>query len=156
MLKRLICIVLMCACLNTQAANSTVIAIIVNQNNPIKNMDEGELSLIYLSKKLYFSNGRRIAAINLPAHSPLRKDFSSFLFGNLPESQSAYWNEAYYHGIKPPHVVGSQESALKFIEITPNGIAYIDACLLTENVKAIAYIDKNKHALVLETEIDCN
>jgi hypothetical protein len=60
--------------------------------------------------------------------------------GGAPETQAEYWNEAYYHGITPPHVVGSEDAAIKFVEITPSAIAYINACKLTDGVKAIAWL----------------
>jgi hypothetical protein len=122
------------------AAEGEAVAIIVSKTSKTQKIDKGELSLIFLRKKLYSSEGKRIIPINLPPNHTVRKQFSSIILGGLPETQAEYWNEAYYLGITPPHVIGSEDAAIKFVEVTPNAIAYINACKLTDAVKAIAWI----------------
>jgi hypothetical protein len=137
------------------AAENQIIAIIINKTNKMRTPDEGDLSLIFMRKKLYFADGERIQPINLPANHPIRKQFSLFIFGDLLEAQADYWNEAYYHGIFPPHVVGSEDAAIRFVEVTPNAIAYINACKLTDTVKVVAWVDVDKGVLAHAPALNC-
>lgn len=130
----------LCIYANITHAESDVIAVITPKASKIQKLDKGELSLIYLRKKLYIGEGSRIIPINLTSSHVVRKQFTSIVLGGSPEAQSEYWNEAYYHGITPPHVVASEDAAIKFVEITPGAIAYINACKLTDMVKPVAWI----------------
>jgi hypothetical protein len=140
---------------SANTAENDVIAIIVPKTSKIQKLDAGELSLIFLRKKLYSGEGKRIIPINLPSGHSIRKKFSNTILGGLPETQAEYWNEAYYHGITPPHVVGSEDAAIKFVEVTPNAIAYIDACKLTEDVKTIAWISSEGSLLQQPPNLNC-
>ncbi|MDZ4099516.1 MAG: hypothetical protein U1E13_12595, partial [Methylophilaceae bacterium] len=108
-------------------SESGVIAVIVPTDFGIRNLASTELSLIFLRKKLYWSNGKRMRPANLPTQHILRKQFSQRLLGSLPEAQSEYWNELYFHGTSPPHVVSSQEAMLRYVAETTGAIGYIDA-----------------------------
>ena len=123
-----------------QAADSGVIAIIAPADFSGKNPGRTELGLVFLRKKLYWPNGKRIRPANLPSQHELRKQFSQQILGSLPETQTEYWNELYFHGTTPPHVVNSQEAMLRFVADTAGSIGYIDACLLDERVKALAWL----------------
>jgi len=122
-------------------SESGVIAVIVPTDFGIRNLGSAELSLIFLRKKLYWSNGKRMRPANLPTQNILRKQFSQRLLGSLPEAQSEYWNELYFHGTSPPHVVSSQEAMLRYVAETNGAIGYIDACLVDERVKVVAWLD---------------
>ncbi len=137
------------------SAESYAIAIIVPKTSKFQKINLGEISLIYLRKKLYSNEGKRIIPVNLPSNHSIRKQFSSLILGGSPETQAEYWNEAYYHGLSPPHVVGSEEAAIKFVEITPNAIAYINACKLTDEVKAIAWLTADGNFLLQAPNLNC-
>lgn len=141
--------------ISVNSADSETIAIIVSKTSKLQKLDAGELSLIYLRKKLYSSEGKRIIPINLPAGHGVRKQFSSLILGGAPETQAEYWNEAYYHGITPPHVVGSEDAAIKFVEMTPSAIAYINACKLTDAVKAIAWVASDGSMFQQSPNLNC-
>jgi len=146
---------LVIASISADGAENDVIAIIVPKTSKFQKLDMGELSLIFLRKKLYSSEGKRIIPINLPSGHSVRKKFSNIILGGLPETQAEYWNEAYYHGITPPHVIGSEDAAIKFVEVTPNAIAYIDACKLTDAVKPIAWITPDGSLLQQPPNLNC-
>lgn len=136
-------IMLLATTSHARESESDVIAIIVPSNFVIRYLGATELSLIFLRKKLYWPNGKRMRPANLPTQHPLRKQFSQRLLGSLPEAQSEYWNELYFHGTSPPHVVNSQEAMLRYVAETNGGIGYIDACLVDGRVKAVAWIDND-------------
>lgn len=145
-----------CIYSNITHAENDVIAVITPKASKIQKLDKGELSLIYLRKKLYTSEGNRIIPINLTSSHIVRKQFNSIVLGGLPEAQSDYWNEAYYHGITPPHVVASEDAAIKFVEITPGAIAYINACKLTDSVKSVAWISASGAFLQAPPTLQCS
>lgn len=138
-----------------KSAENETIAIIVSKTSKLQKLDAGELTLIYLRKKLYSSEGKRIIPINLPSNHVVRKQFSSVILGGLPEAQAEYWNEAYYHGITPPHVVGSEDAAIKFVEITPSAIAYVNACKLNDAVKVIVWLATDGSILQQQPNLNC-
>jgi hypothetical protein len=129
--------------LPVEAAEPTVLAVIVPQAYTGGTLSTAELSLIFLRKKLYWKDGRRIQPVNLAPENPLRRKFSHAVLGSLPESQTEYWNIQYYHGISPPHVVSSQEAMLRFVAETPGAVGYIDVCMVDMRVKAIAWIGED-------------
>lgn len=124
-----------------QAAEPPVLAVIVPPELAVKRLGATELSLIFLRKKLYWPNGKRMRPANLPILHDLRQRFSLRVLGSLPEAQAEYWNEQYFHGISPPHVVDSQEAMLRYVADTAGAIGYVDACAVDARVSAVAWID---------------
>ena len=129
------------------AADASVIAVIVPKAEAPKSLNAVELSLIFLKKKLYWADGKRMQPVNLSTGNPIRQQFSQRIMGNMPETQADYWNNAYFHGISPPHVVNSQEAVLRFVAETSGAIGYIDNCKVDSRVKAVAWIDAGGNVL---------
>lgn len=126
-----------------RAAERDVLAVIVPPDFSGKSLSVAELNLIFLRKKLYWPNGKRMRPANLPTQHALRKKFSLRVLGNLPEAQTEYWSERYFHGTLPPHVVNSQEAMLRYVSDTAGAIGYVDTCAVDARVKAVAWIDEN-------------
>ena len=145
-------------CLQTPslAAEKTVIAVIVGNDNPNKNISMGELKLIYWRKKTYWANGQRIHPINLPPDNALRLHFSTSTLGSAPSAQNDYWNGLYFNGVSPPHVVYSEEAAIRYVQESTGSIAYIDACKLDSRVKSVLFIQPNGEASAEATTLKCN
>ncbi|ACT51860.1 MULTISPECIES: hypothetical protein [Methylovorus] len=122
------------------AGPADTLAVVVPKTQSGKIGSLVDLSLIYWRKKLYWSEGVRMQPVNLPTDSPQRRQFSQRVLGSLPETQAEYWNEVYYHGTTPPHVVSSQEAVLRYVADTPGGIGYVDACKVDSRVKAVAWL----------------
>lgn len=139
----------------TLEVNAEVLAVIVPHNQSIHQLDVNELSLMFWRKKLYWADGKRIQTLNYSATNPLRLQFSLSVLKSPPETQTDYWNELYFHGISPPHVVSSQEAMLRFVADTPGAIGYIDACKLDERVKPLAWINADHNILTTAPELNC-
>ncbi|ACT46952.1 hypothetical protein [Methylotenera mobilis] len=146
----------LCLTMASYAADKTVIAVIVANDNPIKSIAVGELKLIYWRKKTYWSHGQRIHPINLPPDNPVRLHFSTSILGSLPNTQSDYWNGLYFHGVSPPHVLYSDEAAIRYVQETAGSIAYVDACKLDTRVKAVLWILPNGETSTDAAAIKCN
>lgn len=146
---------LMLFALNVQAADQ-VLAVIVAQDFANKEPSAKELNLIYRKKILSWNDGGRIHPVNLPSDHPLRKVFSMAVLKSLPESQTQYWNDLYYHGISPPHVFASSEAATRFVIETKGSIAYVSACALDERVRPVLWIDALGNVSSTKPEFSCN
>jgi len=123
------------------ARASEPLAIIAALGTARRPLTLDEVQLIYLKKKLYWEDGSRIAPINLPASNPTRREFSLTVLERPLESLESYWNDMYFHGVTPPFVVGSNEAAIRFIEQTPNGIAYLPLCSVDRRVAILLIVD---------------
>jgi ABC-type phosphate transport system substrate-binding protein len=98
------------------------------------------ISLIFKRKQKYWENGTRIQPVNLPASSPLRRTFSQYLLGQLPEAMEDYWREMYFHGVLPPHVLESEEAVILFVSSTPGAIGYVSTCLPEHGVNVVLLV----------------
>jgi hypothetical protein len=139
-----------------EQAAAEVIAVIVPRSHNVRPTEANELSLVFWRKKLYWADGKRIQTLNYPANHPLRRQFSISVLKSTPENQTDYWNGLYFHGISPPHVVGSQEAMLRFVAETPGAIGYIDVCKLDDRVKPLVWISAEGNVLGSAPEYNCS
>ena len=58
-----------------------------------------------------------------------------------PEALDAYWNQQYFLGVTPPHVLGSEAAVSRFVAATPGAIGYRSACPDDSAVVASFVID---------------
>lgn len=118
-----------------------VIAVIVPANSRLRDIDVESLALIYRRKKLLWDSGRRVVPVNLPADHPLRQRFSRAVLGASPESLEDYWNQQYFQGLLPPHVLASDTAVLRFVGATSDAVGYLPLCDLDDSVRAVLLID---------------
>lgn len=137
------------------ASSSSVMAIIAHHDLPHRHLSKTEVNLIFWRKKLFWGNGERIQPVNLPANHPMRDQFSNLVMGVATDSQSDYWNELYYHGVKPPHVVQSPEGVLRYVSDTPGAIGYVNACLVDSRVKVLGWMDEAGNFQNQMPSLDC-
>lgn len=131
------------------------LAVVVAKGFDGKLSMEKDIALIYKRKMLFWENGGRIYPVNLSSDNQLRRDFSMGVLKSLPEAQTQYWNNLYYHGISPPHVLASQEAVLRFVSETTGAIGYVSACVVDNRVKVIFWIDKVGNILSVKPEFSC-
>lgn len=103
-------------------------------------LDGRALSLIFRRKQLYAGDGGRWQPVNLPADHGLRRRFSQAVLGASPEALEDYWNQQYFQGLLPPHVLGSEEAVLRFVTSTPYAIGYLPACHDAADVRTVLVI----------------
>lgn len=100
-----------------------------------------ELALVFQRKKLYADDGQRLTPVNLPADHALRERFSRAVLGLRPEALEEYWNQQYFQGVLPPHVVGSEQAMLLFVAATAHAIGYAGACYAEPGLRTVLLID---------------
>lgn len=152
----LILFISLLSCLHTSAAEPQWLAVVVSKDIAIKNFNQRELMLVFKKKLTLWESGQRIQAVNLPPEHPARKQFSLAVLKSLPEAQSSYWNDMYYHGVSPPHVLSSPEAVMKFVAETKGAIGYIPACMVDDKVQAIIWIDENLSVFNNKPDLFCH
>lgn len=105
-----------------------------------KLLKKEDLALIFKRKKLFWSDGSKVQAVNLPASNPYRNVFSQAVLATSPEELEKYWNDMYFHGISPPYVVSSEEAVLRFVAETPGAIGYVPFCNVNGRVAIVLVI----------------
>ena len=58
----------------------------------------------------------------------MRQRFSQRVLRISPEEMERYWNDMYFHGVSPPHVLASPEAVLRFVAQTAGAIGYVAYC----------------------------
>ena len=123
------------------AGAEDMLAIVVAPGSGHRIAARETLIAIYRRKMQYWSDGQRIEAVNLPADDPRRLRFSQLILGLMPQQLDAYWNEMYFHGVLPPHVLASVEAVIRFVSTTPAAIGYVPLCSADARIAVTAAID---------------
>lgn len=132
------------------AAADPVLAVIVHPAADTGTIDADALALIYKRRKLYWRDGARIQPVNLPADQPPRRSFSRAVLHQSPEAMDDYWNEQYFHGVLPPHVLASESAVLRFVGSTAHAIGYLGHCAVDASVRVLLMIDGDGRVLPAE------
>ncbi len=123
-----------------QTDEAAWIAVVVTPESADR-FDARELALVFRRKKLFADDGERLTPVNLPADHPLRRRFSRSVLGQSPEALESYWNQQYFQGVLPPHVVESEAAMLRFVQATPHAVGYLHACHGASQLHTILVID---------------
>lgn len=137
------------------AAAEPVIAVIVPAARAGSALDGDGIAQVYKRKRLLWPDGRRMQPVNLPADHPLRRRFNDALLQLSPEALEEYWNEQYFHGIRPPHVVASEAAVLRFVADTSNAIGYLPYCAMDQRVRPLLLISAEGRLLPPDTPVNC-
>ncbi len=111
--------------------------IIVARNVSENYLPKKKIANIFLREQLINHQGERWIPVNLEPDNPVRIAFSEYFFDKRPEEMDNFWNIKYFQGIRPPYVVKSQQSMLRFVASTPNAIGYVLPCYVDEHVKVV-------------------
>ncbi len=118
--------------------SAAMIAVIAHGDFAQDALDSAELAAIFRRTQIIDQRGQPLVPVNLPGHDALRVAFSRTLFNLEPAEMEAYWNERYFHGVTPPHVVASVEAMLRFVAATDGAVGYVPLCAVDERVKVVA------------------
>lgn len=124
-----------------RAQTPAVIAVIVPASARVQTLESEVLALIYRRKKLLWDGSRRAVPVNLPADHPLRQRFSRAVLGAAPEDLEDYWNQQYFQGLLPPHVLASEAAVLRFVGGTEGAVGYMPLCEVDRSVRVLLLID---------------
>jgi hypothetical protein len=146
----------LCLCLPNPAvaAPEEPIAVVVPPGLA-KGLKKDDLELVFKRKKLFWNDGTKAQPVNLPASHPLRRSFSLAVLGHMPEEMEKYWNDMYFHGVSPPHVLTSTEAVLRFVAETPGAVGYVPLCSADSRVSIALVISSNGRISDEIPAIDC-
>lgn len=113
------------------------IAVIIHRDAAQTTITQEKVKRIFLRKKLFWEDGKRVIPVNLPVDHALRQNFSRTILGKSPEDLNEYWNCQYFHGISPPYVLASEAAVLQFVATTPGAIGYIGDSKITGQVRVL-------------------
>lgn len=120
-----------------RAPSDGAIAVIAAPGTVLPSLDRSGLAAVFRRRLQALPDGPTLVPVNLPANDPLRIAFSLAVFSLEPPAMDAYWNERYFHGVSPPHVVASDEAMLRFVATTPGAIGYVAACHVDDRVSVL-------------------
>ena len=130
-----------------RALSPGTLVVIVHDGVPDRDLSPDRLRRIFLVRERFWSNGVRIAPVNLPAGNPVREAFSVRVLGRSSRALAAYWNDLYFHGTLPPPTVGSEQAVVRFVAATPGAIGYVTAEAAAElpgGVRVVAEANETK------------
>lgn len=127
-------------------ADEPLLAVVVAAARSDQPSDD-EIAQIFKRKKLFWDDGTRIQPVNLPADHPLRLRLLRHVLHQSADAQQEYWNEQYFHGVLPPHVVASEEAMLRFVADTSAAIGYLPACPTDPRVRAVLWVTADGRVL---------
>lgn len=113
------------------------IAVIVSRDAPALTLDHPTLRDIYLKKIVVDERGASLIPVNLPPDHPLRQLFSLDVLHADTGQLQRYWNERYFHGVRPPYVLRSQNAVLRFVADTAGAVGYVLSCRVDDSVRAV-------------------
>lgn len=118
-------------------ADAAGIAVIVAYDAPRLHLDRATLRDIYLKKIFVDEHGTALIPVNLPPDDLLRRAFSLNLFRETADELQSYWNERYFHGVRPPYVLGSPNAVVRFVARTSGAIGYVATCQVDASVRRV-------------------
>jgi hypothetical protein len=130
-------IFLLILALSLASVRADELFVIAGPTTPVSSLTAKQVENIFLRKSLLGKNGLNWIPLNLAVENPIRRAFSEASLKRRPEALEAYWNEQYFNGITPPHVLASEEAVLRFVASTRGAIGYILPCHLDERVQVI-------------------
>ncbi|MGQ0501287.1 MAG: hypothetical protein ACT4P0_01570 [Panacagrimonas sp.] len=131
----------MVLCSAVRAQEAPTIAVVVPATAAVEELDVNDLALIFKRKKVFWNSGARIVPVNLPADSAIRRHFSRAVLQQSPAALEDYWNQQYFQGVLPPHMLASEAAVLRFVASTAHAIGYLSACAVDTSVSVLMVID---------------
>lgn len=92
---------------------------------------------LFLKEKLFWHDGTRIFAVNLPANHQAREAFEKRVLKRSRRELLAFWNEEHFNGVNPPVVLESEEAVKAFVRQVDGAVGYIRREQLDPDLKVL-------------------
>jgi ABC-type phosphate transport system substrate-binding protein len=134
-MKLKLCIVPLILCSHFVFAD---IAVIVHPSNS-NAMDASAISRLFLGKSKKFPDGSVAIPLNQIEASSATGQFNSKALKKSSSQLKAYWSKLVFTGKgSPPKSVDNDGAVIELVASNPNIIGYVDANVITDNVKVLA------------------
>ena len=141
-MQKLLHIITLSILLFTAVNSWAEMVVIVNKDNPVKELNKREIIDLYMGRNLYFADGKLALRLDQPPTSNERQQFYQTLVKKSVAQVNAYWAKLLFTGrASPPLLMHSNEQLLDTIRNNRNAIGYIDKANLDSSVKAVGHVD---------------
>ena len=113
--------------------------VIVNESNPITEIDRDDLSKIFLKRSTNWPSGKTIIPMDLPIDDTSRGAFSHAVLHKSINAVRAYWQQQIFSGREvPPAEKSSEAEVLSAVKSEADAIGYTSpAATLPSGVKRV-------------------
>jgi ABC-type phosphate transport system substrate-binding protein len=121
------------------------LVVIANASVPEKMLDVDALRMIFLRKRLAWSSGQNVVAINQPPGSPARLAFDTTVLGFDEDRAARYWIDARIRsGTQPPATAPTDAMMLRFVTTLAGSIGYVAAEHVSPDQRIVARIEAGR------------
>jgi hypothetical protein len=132
-MKQLLIFIFLCMTYGVHAD----IAVVVGKNSSVNNIDEREVSNIFLSKTRFLHNGTKVKAFELN-NELIKKEFYKAIANKSPSQINSYWTTLIFTGKgRPPRKVQEINRLIQVLNDTPNAIAYLPQEKVTDSMRVV-------------------
>jgi hypothetical protein len=112
--------------------------VIVHPSNRFDALSRSKASYLFLRKVSRWPWGAEVAALDLAANEPIRREFVQQVLQMTEEQLAEYWiDQRATRGVSPPLQVRDAAAAKLWVAARPGAIAYIPSSALDATVKAL-------------------
>lgn len=112
--------------------------VIVNPSVAGTALPRKTLAQIYLGRVKRWSDGRQIAAVDLPSTSPVRVAFTTEVLDMTMLAVRSHWMQLLAAGDRPPLTRSDDAAVIAYVAGQPGGVGYVsDGAVLPESVKVV-------------------
>lgn len=109
-----------------RAAGAPPYRLIVHPSNPYTILDRAFVAEAFLKKTTRWPDGGVIKPVDLPADSPVRKEFSEAVLRRSVQAVKSYWQQLIFSGRDvPPPEMKADEDVLSYVLRNPGAIGYV-------------------------------
>jgi len=121
------------------AATAGEVAIIVHQENTLRDVSFPELVKLFKQERQFWQDGKRIYLLMRESGSAEKQVLLEKLYQMDELALKKFWLGKLYRGEIPalPKTLSSNEAVKQFVNQVPNAIGYIDASFVDDGVKAL-------------------
>ena len=120
---------------NAANAAAAELLVVVNATSGVTSMSAREVRKLFLGKSRKLPDGSRAV---LARFEPLNTSFNEHALERSDAQVTAAWSRLKFSGrVRAPHAFDSADELLRFLEETPNAIAYLPATELTDEVRPV-------------------
>ncbi|MBF0412573.1 MAG: hypothetical protein HQK70_07675 [Desulfamplus sp.] len=118
--------------------NVKEIAVVVNPENPVKNLTSKEISDMFLSRRRTFPSGDPVMVLEQDRDSSLREKFFRLLNGMTLKRVNTYWVRLQFSGeVQPPPVMSNNIAMIDAVRNNRHAIGYVPSEYVDESVHVI-------------------
>jgi hypothetical protein len=144
-LALLLCVLVAAPFRETAASQAHTQLLVIAHPSVGDTLDTDGLRAVFLRKRMFWSDKRRIVPLNYPAGHPLRASFDRALLGFSGDESARYWiDERIRHGTEAPMSIATESLLARVVKQLPGSIGYVPAGTAPAGVRVIARLDGDR------------